>query len=166
MNKEGAIVYAVIVIISYLYAFRKDKFRAKKGLKKGWKQLLKQVPFIFSIFLLVGLFDIFIPKSAVMAIIGRSEGFLSIVNAALLGSIVGGPVSSVYPLGAILLKKGASLSVAAVFMNAWVMVGVISMPYEISIFGKRFVLVRNILAFTGAIIIGIMTGFILTGRII
>ncbi len=166
MNKEGAIAYAIIVIISYVYAFKRDKSRAKKGLKKGWKQLLKQVSFIFSIFLLVGLFDVFIPKSTVVAIIGQSRGFLSIINAAVLGSIVGGPVSSVYPLGAILLKKGASLAVAAVFMNAWVMVGVISMPYEISIFGKKFVLVRNILAFIGAIIIGIITGLILTGRVI
>ncbi|RKZ28422.1 permease, partial [bacterium] len=107
-----------------------------------------------------------IPRSAVVSVVGGGKGFLSIISSALVGSIVGGPVSSVYPLGAILLKKGATVAVAAVFMNAWIMVGIISMPFEISIFGKRFVLVRNIFAFVGAIVIGMLTGLILTGSII
>ncbi len=166
MNIWGVVIYIIIVIASYLYAFNKDKANGKKSLQKGWKQLLKQFPFIFSIFLLIGLFDVFIPRSAVVSVVGGGKGFLSIISSALIGSIVGGPVSSVYPLGAILLKKGATVAVAAVFMNAWIMVGIISMPFEISIFGKKFVLVRNIFAFVGAIIIGMLTGLILTGSII
>jgi uncharacterized membrane protein YraQ (UPF0718 family) len=166
MNIWGAVIYGIVVVASYIYAFKKDKEKGKKGLQKGWKQFLKQLPFVFSIFLLIGLFDVFIPKSVVVSVVGRGRGFLAILNAALVGSVVGGPVSSVYPLGAVLLKKGATLAVAAVFMNAWIMVGFISMPFEISIFGKKFVFVRNVLAFIGAIIIGMLTGLILTGSAI
>ena len=166
MNIWGAVVYGIIVLISYIYAFRKDKSKGKKGLAKGWKQFLNQLPFLFSIFLLVGLFDVFVSKNAVVSVIGRGKGFVSILSAAFFGSIVGGPVSSVYPLGAVLLKKGATLAVAAVFMNAWIMVGFITMPFEISIFGKRFTLVRNALAVVGAIVIGMLTGLILTGSVL
>ncbi len=166
MNIWGAVLYAIVVIVSYLYAFKKDSVKGKKGLQKGIRQFLKQLPFITSIFLLVGLFDVFIPRSAIVSVIGHGRGLLAILNAAIIGSVVGGPVSSVYPLGAILIKKGAPIAVAAVFMNAWVMVGIISMPFEISIFGKKFVIVRNLLAFIGAIIIGILTGLILTGGIV
>jgi len=166
MNIWGVVVYTIIVIASYLYAFKKDKAKGMKGLQKGWKRFLRQLPFIFSIFLLVGLFDVFIPKSTVVSVVGHGKGFLAILNAALVGSVVGGPVSSVYPLGALLLKKGATIAVAAVFINAWVMVGIISMPFEISIFGKKFVFIRNIFAFIGAIIIGMLTGLILTGNVI
>ena len=163
MNIWGAVVYGIVVLISYAYAFKKSNVLAKKSIVKGWKQFWKQLPFIFSIFLLVGLFDVYIPKSAVTSVIGRGRGFLAIINSALFGAIVGGPVSSVYPLGALLLQKGTTLAVAAVFMNSWIMVGFISMPFEISIFGKKFVLVRNVLVLVGAIIIGMLTGLILTG---
>ncbi len=166
MNISGTVIYAVVVLVSYAYAFKKDKEKGKKGIEKGWKQFLKQLPFIFAIFLLIGLFDVFIPKSAVVSVIGRGKGFFSIINAALIGSVVGGPVSSVYPLGAVLLEKGTTVAVAAVFMNAWIMVGFITMPFEISVFGKKFVLVRNIFAVIGAIIIGMITGLILAGSIL
>ncbi len=166
MNVWGVVVYSIIVVVSYVYAFKKDRAKGTQGIKKGWKQFLKQLPFIFAIFLLIGLFDVFVPTKAVVAVVGRGKGFLSIINAALIGSVVGGPASSVYPLGALLIEKGTTIAVAAVFMNAWVMVGFISMPFEISIFGKKFVFVRNALAIAGAIIIGMLTGLILTGSAI
>ncbi len=163
MNIWGAVVYFIIVLFCYIYAFKKDKGKSKKSIAKGMAQFFKQLPFLFAIFLLVGLFDVFIPKSSVVSVIGRGKGFLSILNSAVIGSVVGGPVASVYPLGALLLKKGTTLAVAAVFMNTWIMVGFITMPFEISIFGKRFTLVRNSLAVVGAIVIGMLTGLILTG---
>ena len=129
MNLEGAIVYLIIVIASYTYAFRKDKTKGKESLKKGWRQFLKQIPFILSIFLLIGLFDVFIPQSVVVSILGRGKGVLAIFNAAIIGSVVGGPVSSVYLLGAVLLKKGATVAVTAVFMNAWVIQCHLKFPF-------------------------------------
>lgn len=166
MNTWGAVIYGIIVIISYTYAVKKSKSKAQVAFKKGGVQLLKQLPFIIAIFLLIGLFDAFVSKNIVVTIIGRGRGFLSILNSAIFGTIVGGPVSSVYPLGAVLLKKGATIAVTAVFMNSWIMVGFITMPFEISVFGKRFTLTRNILAFFGAIVIGMLTGLILTGSVL
>ncbi len=163
MNTWGAVIYAIIVIFSYLYAFKKDKGKSKKSISKGVAQFFKQLPFLYAIFLLVGLFDVFIPKSAVVSVIGRGKGFIAIINSVLIGSVVGGPVASVYPLGKLLLDKGTTLAVAAVFMNAWIMVGFITMPFEISVFGKKFTFVRNTLSAIGAIIIGMLTGLILTG---
>ncbi len=163
MNIWGTVIYGIIVIASYIYAFKKSKKDARKALKKGELQFLGRLPMLIAIFLLVGLFDVFVPKSAVVSIIGRNRGFLSILTSAGFGTIVGGPVASVYPLGAILLKKGTTLAVAAVFMNAWIMVGFVTMPFEISVFGKRFTLTRNVLAVVGAVVIGMLTGLILKG---
>ncbi len=160
------LVYVVIVLISYLYAFRKDKAKSKKSLAKGWSQFLNRLPLLFAIFLLIGLFDVFIPKDIVVKFIGTGRGILSIFSAAILGSVVMGPVSSAYPLGGVLLKKGATVTATAIFLNAWVMVGVVTFPFEVSVFGKKFAIVRNSLAFIGAIVVGILTGLILTGRIL
>ncbi|MEA3313171.1 MAG: permease [Caldisericota bacterium] len=163
MNILGTIIYSIIVIASYIYAVNKSKSSTKKAFKKGWLQLLKRLPLITAIFLLISLFDVFVPKNIVAAAIGRGKGFFSILLSALFGTIIAGPVSSSYPLGAVLLKKGTTIAVTAVFLNSWVMVGFVTIPFEISIFGKRFTFARNTLAFLGALIIGILTGLILTG---
>ncbi len=165
MNLIGSLViYLIIVLISYLYAFRKDKVKGKKSVRQGWRQFLNRLPLLLAIFLLIGLFDVFIPKEAVVKFIGTGKGVLSVFGAALLGSVVMGPVSSAYPLGGVLLKKGATVTATAIFLNAWVMVGVVTFPFEVSVFGKKFAITRNILAFIGAIVVGILTGLILTGR--
>ncbi len=161
MNLWGAVVYGIIVVLSYIYAFKKNKNGGKKAAKKAGVQFLKQLPMLISIFLLVGLFDKFVPKEMVVQVVGSGKGILSIFSSAFLGTVVMGPVSSAYPLGAILLKKGATITAVAIFLNAWVMVGFVTIPYEVSIFGKRFTLTRNILAFIGAIIIGISTALVL-----
>ncbi|WP_036225010.1 permease [Mesoaciditoga lauensis] len=161
MNVWGVVVYGAIVVLSYIYAFKKDKKGGKKAVKKSGVQFLKQLPMLITIFLLIGLFDKFVPKSMVMQVVGKGKGFLSLISSAAFGTIVMGPVSSAYPLGGILLEKGATITAVAVFLNAWVMVGFVTLPYEISIFGKRFTLVRNTLAFIGALVIGILTGLIL-----
>lgn len=163
MNIWGVVIYGIILVLSYAYAFKKNKKGGKKAVKKGGIQFLKQLPMLISIFLVVGLFDEFIPKSVVMAFVGKGNKALSILSSAVFGTIVMGPVSSAYPLGALLLKKGATITATAIFLNSWVMVGFVTMPYEISVFGKRFTLTRNILAFIGAIVIGILTGWILGG---
>ncbi|MCD6238476.1 MAG: permease [Thermotogae bacterium] len=163
MNILGAVIYGIIVVLCYIYAFKKSSAGATKAVKKGISRFLQQLPFLISIFLLIGLFDAFVPRSFVVSIVGRGKGLLSILTSALAGTIVAGPVSSAYPLGAFLLKKGATIAATAVFLNSWVMVGFVSIPYEISIFGKRFTFARNGLAFIGAIVIGILTGLLLGG---
>ncbi len=157
----GTLVYVVIVIASYIYAVKKNREGAKKAAKKGLLQVLKQIPMLVAIFLLVGLFDIFVPQDTVMKIVGQGQGLLSYLASALFGTVVMGPVSSAYPIGAILLKKGAALAAVAIFLNSWVMVGFVTIPYEISVFGKKFTFVRNALALVGAIFIGLLTAYIL-----
>ncbi len=163
MNIWGAVIYGIIVILCYIYAFKKSRSGATKAIKKGILRFLQQLPFLISVFLLIGLFDVFVPKNFVVSVVGKGKGLLSILSSALAGTIVAGPVSSAYPLGAFLLKKGATIAATAVFLNSWVMVGFVSIPYEISIFGKRFTLARNSLAFVGAIVIGMLTGMLLVG---
>ncbi len=163
MNLMGAIIYAIIVIISYIYAFKKDKKTAKKATKKGIKQFLNQILFLTSMFLMISLFDVFVPKELIVKVIGKSNGFLNVIYSALFGTVAMGSVSSAYPLGGILLKKGAPLISVAVFLNTWVMVGFIMLPYEVSVFGKKWAFFRNLFAFGGAILVGVITGLLVGG---
>lgn len=80
---------------------------------------------------------------------------------AIIGSItlIPGPIS--YPIAASLISKGASYSIVAVFITTLMMVGVVTLPLEIKYFGKKAAIIRNLLNFIAAIIIGLIIGRIM-----
>ena len=60
-----------------------------------------------------------------------------------------------------LLKQGISLIAVTAFIVSWVTVGIVQIPAESAILGKRFTLIRNLTAFIFAIIVAILTVLIL-----
>ncbi len=166
--------YVILVFMVYLYFYVRSSFakssateekeKIKTSLKNGLFMFLKRSPTLIAILTLVAMIDVFVPKETIVSLIGSSKGILSILLSTTIGSILMGPVATSYPLGMILLKKGASVSSVASFLFAWVMVGIVTLPFEISVFGKKFALVRNVASFLGAMILGLLMGLILTGK--
>jgi len=60
-----------------------------------------------------------------------------------------------------LLKQGISLLAVTAFLVAWVTVGLVQLPAEVMMLGKKFAIIRNITAFIFAIIVAIITIVIL-----
>jgi uncharacterized membrane protein YraQ (UPF0718 family) len=56
-----------------------------------------------------------------------------------------------------LLKENVSLIAITSFLVAWVTVGIIQFPAEVTLLGRRFACVRNILSYILAILISIAT---------
>ena len=79
----------------------------------------------------------------------------------VIGSIsIGHPITS-YIFGGEMLKQGVSLIAVTAFLVAWITVGIIQLPAESAILGKKFAFLRNFTAFISAIIVGIITVVIL-----
>jgi uncharacterized membrane protein YraQ (UPF0718 family) len=83
------------------------------------------------------------------------------MTAALVGSISLIPGFVAFPMAGILVSRGVSYTVVAVFITSLMMVGIITLPLEIKYFGKRAAIMRNALSFFGAIIVGLMIGLFL-----
>ncbi len=64
-------------------------------------------------------------------------------------------------IGIDILKSGVSYQVVAVFITTLMMVGVITLPLEAKYFGCRVSILRNILSFAGAIVVGILIGLLI-----
>ncbi len=96
-----------------------------------------------------------------MAWLGKQAGWLGLGIAALLGSISLIPGFIAFPLGALLLKSGVSYRVLAVFITTLLMVGILTLPLEAKYFGWRTSLVRNLLSFFGALLVGLLMGLFL-----
>ncbi len=132
----------------------------KQSIIKAGKGLWKAFPMILGTILLISLISTLIPKSFYTNIFSKniiSDSFIG----SLAGSIsAGNPVTS-YIFGGELLTQGVNLLAVTAFLVAWVTVGLIQLPAESAILGKKFALLRNITAFILAIIVAIITILIL-----
>lgn len=118
--------------------------------------MVQVIPQIIGILLLVSLLLTAIPPEW-YGIIFSGRPLADPVAGAAMGSVAAGnPVTS-YVIGGELLNSGISLTAVTAFIIAWVTVGVIQLPVEMNILGKRFAIARNLCGFIFAIIIAILT---------
>ena len=117
-------------------------------------------PSILATVLLISLIFAIIPSSFYYDVLTHNTG-IDIFISNLVGSLsAGNPIIS-YIIGGELLSQGIPLVVVTVFIIAWVTVGVIQLPAESIILGKKFAIWRNITAFFLAILGAFLTVFII-----
>jgi len=131
-----------------------------KAILKTGKSLWKALPLILGTILLVSLISAIIPKSFYTTIFSKNIILDSLIGS-FVGSIsVGTPITS-YIFGGELLNQGISLIAVTAFLVAWVTVGIIQLPAEAAILGKKFAFLRNLTAFILAILVAVITVLIL-----
>jgi len=132
----------------------------KQSIIKAGKGLWKATPMILGTVLIISLISVLIPKSFYTKVFTKNI-FLDPLIGSLIGSIsAGNPITS-YIFGGEMLNQGVSLLAVTSFLVAWVTVGLIQLPAESAILGKRFSILRNITALILAIIVAIITVLIL-----
>ncbi|MFP4524366.1 MAG: hypothetical protein ACLFO2_03585 [Candidatus Woesearchaeota archaeon] len=128
----------------------------REAFAKAARGLWKAFPLIIGTMLLVGLLTTLVPHEAYTALFGHS-GLLDLVVGSLSGSVAAGNATTSFILGGELQGSGVSLLAVTAFITAWVTVGVVQLPAEASILGKRFALARNALSFLFSFIVALAT---------
>jgi len=128
--------------------------------KKAAKGLWTAFPMILGTILLISLISAIIPKSFYTSIFSQNS-FLDSFIGVVIGSIsVGNPITS-YIFSGEMLIQGVGLIAVTAFLVSWVTVGLIQLPAESAILGKKFALLRNLTAFILSIFVAIITVLIL-----
>ena len=113
-------------------------------------------PMLLGVILVLGLFRTFV-TTRMLSTVFAGEPLRDTVIGSLIGSIsAGNPVTS-YIIGGELVKENVSLIAITSFIVAWVTVGIIQLPAEAAILGRRFACTRNVLGFIFSILISIAT---------
>ena len=128
----------------------------KESISKAGRMLWNVFPLILGTILLVSLMVTLIPRSFYLLVF-QENNILDPFIGSFIGSISAGNPLISYILGGELLKQGISMTAVTAFIIAWVTVGVVQLPAESAILGKRFALTRNILSFIFSIIVAITT---------
>lgn len=134
------------------------KFR--EAINKSAKAIYRALPILLGVILLVSLANALIPKSAYAALF-RGNYILDPLIGGAAGSILAGNPITSYVIGGELLTQGISLMAVTAFIIAWVTVGIVQLPAEAMLLGKRFAITRNALSFVFSIIAAILTVAIL-----
>jgi len=130
---------------------------------KAFRSFLVTAPVMFGVILLLGLFKTYVSPRLISAVF-KDKLLQDTILGSAIGSVsAGNPISS-YIIGGELLKQGVSLFAVTAFITAWVTVGLIQLPAEAAILGKRFAIIRNSMGFVLAILVSIAT--VLTIRIL
>ncbi|KPJ68886.1 hypothetical protein AMJ44_05210 [candidate division WOR-1 bacterium DG_54_3] len=128
---------------------------------KALKNFGAMLPMLLGITLLLGLFQTFVSNQIISSVFSGNLWRDALIGA-MTGSIsAGNPIIS-YIIGGELLKQEVSLLAVTSFMVAWVTVGVIQLPAEALILGRRFAIARNIISFILSILVSIATVATLT----
>lgn len=113
------------------------------------------MPSIVGVLLLIGLIQQV--DLAKIQFIFTGNFFFDAFFGALVGSVAAGNPITSYIIGGELLSKGVSMFAVTAFILAWVTVGIVQLPAESVILGRRFALTRNITSFLLAILVSIIT---------
>lgn len=137
------------------------KMDFKKSFLKTVNSFKQILPILGGVVMLIGLFISVVPKNLYQKFFTGNTVIDSLAGA-FFGSIAtGNPITS-YIIGGEFLKQGISLVAVAAFILTWVTVGIIQLPAESLIFGKKFAITRNIICFLTALVVAVLTVFTLS----
>lgn len=106
---------------------------------------LKEVAiFLPAMFILVGLFDVWVPRRIVERHVGSAAGPLAIVWMLLLGTLQAGPLYGAFPVAVALYRKGASLRNVFIYLGAFSSLKIPMLTFEVGFLGWRFSLARTL----------------------
>ncbi|MGC8691257.1 MAG: permease [Caldisericum sp.] len=161
MNSYIGYIYLAAAAALMLLSYFKDKNKTKKALMTTGKIALNVLPVLFFIFILMGVIQIFVTKELVAKLLGTESGIWGILIGEIVGAVALIEPAAVFPFSGSLISKGATYGVIYAFASTAVLIGIATLPAEITFMGKKFTVVRNILTFVLIFLIALTWKFMM-----
>lgn len=131
------------IILLVVYAFI-DISVTYKALDNTLNQVISMLLIVPPIFILIGLFDVWIPRERVIALMGENSGAKGMFLAFLLGALSAGPTVAAFPVAIIMLKKGAKYSNVIFFIMTWSTLKIPIIFFQVSQVGWQLTTIINV----------------------
>lgn len=147
-------------MLALALSLRKDRKKTIESIRKAKGMMGGMISDIVGVLLLIGLILAIIPEDMIRSLLGEGSFILSTIGAAIVGTITIIPAFVAFPLIGSLKDSGANIITLTAFLTTLTMVGFVTFPLEVKVFGKKFALRRNFLSFVSAIFIALCMGVI------
>lgn len=139
--KNKFLVVSILLLIAFIFI---DISITIKALQNTGNQILSMLLVVPPIFILIGLFDVWVPREKVIALMGEKSGAKGMVLAFLLGAFSAGPTVASFPVAIIMLKKGAKYSNVLFFIMTWSTLKIPIIIFQVSQVGLELTAIINI----------------------
>lgn len=144
------IIFLILIGLSYLFDFAAGE---KIGLN-FWMFFKEMILFLPLMFILVGLFDVWVPREKIERHIGGESGWKGTGLVILLATLQAGPLYGAFPFAYILWKKGCSIRNVFIYLGAFSTIKIPMITFEIGFLGLKFSLLRTLITLPVFILIG------------
>ncbi len=148
-------LFILFVCFSFVYKYQPGVQIFKNNFWSFLKEMIIALPVMF---ILVGLFDVWVSKEKVQKHIGKASGIKGILLVMLLAFLQAGPLYAAFPVAYILWKKGTSASNIFIYLSAASIAKIPMLSFEIGFLGIQFSLLRIFLSIPIFVILGIIMG--------
>jgi uncharacterized membrane protein YraQ (UPF0718 family) len=161
--KKNRVVLGFLFLLALanvcLYILNREKGLAV--LLTGKNYLLEMLSILPPILILVGLFEVWVPKPVIERAMGRSSGLKGILVSYFVGTAAMGPLYVAFPIGLSLLQKGASLFNVSIFLCVWASIKIPMILFEVKFLGADFAFLRLALTIPGIMAISWILNLVL-----
>ena len=144
------IIFLILIGLSYLFDIASGE---KIGLN-FWMFFKEMILFLPLMFILIGLFDVWVPRENIEKHIGKESGWKGTGLVILLATLQAGPLYGAFPFAYILWKKGCSIRNVFIYLGAFSTIKIPMLTFEIGFLGLKFSLLRTLITLTVFILIG------------
>ena len=155
------LLFILFVSGSYFFSYTPGVNIFEKGFWPFFKEMLLILPLIL---ILVGLFDVWIPREKIEKHIGRDSGAKGVFLVMLLAFLNAGPLYAAFPVAYILWKKGCSPLNIFIYLGSFSSLKLPMLAFEMSFLGVTFSLLRIALTIPVFLIIAFLMEKILQGK--
>ena len=156
-NKFLLVSLIALIVISFI-----DIKMTYTALNNSYKQILSMLVIVPPIFLLIGLFDVWVPRATVIKLMGEKSGVRGMTLAFFLGAFSAGPTIAAFPIALMMLKKGAKYSNVIFFLMVWSSLKIPIVFYQITTIGLQLSSIINLTMLGIFIIAAIITDKLFT----
>ena len=156
VNKYKFFLIFLVVLILVTVFERNTGIKAFNSTKDSFLQMLSVLP---PIMILLGLMDEWVSRESMMKYMGDDSGIMGIAISITFAAFAAGPMYAAFPFTAVLLKKGVKFTNVIIFMNAWCVIKISTLLFEISSLGYKFTFYRLLIDFVGVIAMGYLVNY-------
>lgn len=139
----------VLIILTFIFIVASAIFQIESGIvlrKNIFYFILELLPAVPAVFLIIGIFKVWIKRSTVIKYIGAGSGFLGYFLVILLSTANVGGMYLAFPFAYMLHKKGARPAMVFTYLGSAGLVRINMLVFEINSLGFKFTAIRLLTA--------------------
>jgi uncharacterized membrane protein YraQ (UPF0718 family) len=154
------VFFLIFIGLSWLFEFAAGKQIGTNF----WMFFSEMILFLPLMFILIGLFDVWVPRGRIEKHISSEAGWKGTGLVILLAMLQAGPLYGAFPFAYLLWKKGCSVRNIFIYLGAYSTIKIPMLTFEIGFLGLKFSLLRTLISLPLFIATGYLMERYLAGK--